>query len=147
MRLGHLIPHKTRFHVSLSYFIARVRAGTTGFPSPAEEYEQDTLDLNDLLVKHPAATFYCRITGDSMKDMGILDGTILVVDRSITPKDGQVVLAALNGEFICKILDKKNRCLRSANKANRPIYIQEGDDLSIEGVVTSWITQNHVCSG
>lgn len=145
MKISNLVPHKANLSLFLPYFITRIRAGATGFPSPAEEYEQESLNLNDLLIEHPAATFYCRISGDSMKEAGILNGTILVVDRSIQPKDGQIILAALNGEMICKILDAQNQCLRSANRRYSPIPIKEGDEFTIEGVVTSWVTQSHVC--
>lgn len=131
--------------LSLPYFIALIRAGATGFPSPAEDYEQESLDLNAYLIKHPSATFFCRVTGDSMKDIGIMDGDILVVDRSVKHRDGQVVLAVLNGELTCKVLDLKRRRLLSANRAHPPIPLGSDTELIIEGVVTSSTTQHYVC--
>lgn len=73
-----------------------------GFPSPAEQYLEPPLDLNTLLVKRPAATFFVRVEGDSMIGAGIHDKDLLVVDRSLTPADGDVIIAALDGEFTVK---------------------------------------------
>lgn len=144
MSVSKSIPHQTRKQLSLPHYITLIRAGATGFPSPAEDYQQETLDLNEFLVEHPAATFYCQVSGDSMKDLGILNGDILIIDRSIKHRHGQVVLAALNGELTCKVLDLKGRRLLSANAAHAPIPIGDEVDLVIEGVVTSSITRHHL---
>jgi len=114
------------------YYIAKVAAG---FPSPADDYMDRTLDLNEHLIKHPAATFYCRVSGDSMTGVGIFDGDLLVVDRSLKPVQGDVVLASLDGEMTCKILDIHRKRLLAANEKYLPIAIREGSDFSIEGVV------------
>ncbi|MDP7418537.1 MAG: translesion error-prone DNA polymerase V autoproteolytic subunit, partial [Gammaproteobacteria bacterium] len=99
----------TTFHAPL--FISRVPAG---FPSPADDYMDNKLDLNEHLIKHPEATFYCRVSGQSMTGAGIFDGDLLIVDRAVNPAHGDVILAALNGELTCKILDRHNRQLLSA---------------------------------
>ena len=73
-----------------------------GFPSPAEQYLEPPLDLNELLVKRPAATFFVRVEGDSMINAGIRDKDLLVVDRSLTPANGDIIIAAVDGEFTVK---------------------------------------------
>ena len=79
-----------------------------------------------------------------MQGIGIMDDTILVVDRAIKPKHGDIVLAAIDGELTCKVLDTHHSCLRAANEKYSPIHITENMDCVIEGVVTSWITESHV---
>ena len=73
-----------------------------GFPSPAEQYLEPPLDLNELLVKRPAATFFVRVEGDSMIGAGIRDKDLLVVDRSLTPANGDIIIASVDGEFTVK---------------------------------------------
>ena len=75
-----------------------------GFPSPAEQYQEPPLDLNELLVKRPAATYFVRVEGDSMVGAGISDGDLLVVDRSLRPADGDVIIASVDGDFTVKTL-------------------------------------------
>lgn len=116
----------------LPLFIHSVPAG---FPSPADDYLERSLDLNTYLIKHPAATYLARARGNSMEGRGIYDGDLLVVDRSLEAQQGQIIIAALDGQLTCKILDKKNHCLLSANKHYAPIAIGEFSDLIIEGVV------------
>lgn len=118
--------------IALPFYLSRVPAG---FPSPADDYVDGELDLLALLVQHPAATFFCRVTGDSMEDAGIYNGDILIVDRAVEASHGDVVVAAVAGELTCKFLDKNRRRLMPANKAYHPIEIAEGSDLVIEGVV------------
>jgi DNA polymerase V len=113
-------------------FISKVPAG---FPSPAEDYMDRALDLNEHLIKHPSATFYCRVSGESMQDVGIFDGDLLIVDRAVQPVQGDVVLASINGELTCKILDIKSKRLLASNKLYPPINIQEDAEFSVEGVV------------
>lgn len=110
-----------------------------GFPSPAEDWLEDPLDLNELLVTNPPATFLMRVTGDSMKGVGILDGSILVIDRSITPKSGMIVVAALNGELTVKMYAVANKkpCLIPANPDYPEIPVTE--DTLIWGVVKAAI--------
>lgn len=125
----------------LPLFSSRVPAG---FPSPADDYIEDWLDLNEYLVKHPAATIFARANGTSMVNAGILDKALLVVDRAITPQDGDIVIAAVNGEHTCKILDKKAKVLRSANLTYPPIPIHEDIDCQIVGVVVHAV--NKLCT-
>ena len=114
-----------------------------GFPSPAEQYIESPLDLNDLLVKRPAATFFVRAAGDSMLGAGIRPGDILVVDRSATPLDGSIVIACVDGEFTVKYLRRDDAGLRlePANRKYKAIAFPEGRELRIFGVVTACIHQ------
>ncbi|EOE0842228.1 LexA family protein [Pseudomonas sp. NPDC077186] len=122
----------------LPLFLSRVAAG---FPSPAEDHIEASLSLDELCVVHPAATFFLRVVGDSMTGLGIFDGDILVVDRSITPRAGMVVVAVVNGEFTCKQLayERGAPVLRAANKAYPDIRLRDGEDLEVFGVVTRCI--------
>jgi len=124
-------------------FIWQVPAG---FPSPADDYMDKRLDLNEHFIRHPEATFYCRVSGQSMTGAGIFDGDLLIVDRAVHPAQGDVILAALNGELTCKILDRRNRRLLSANDGYPPLPIKEGADFQIEGVVIHSIRSHRVRS-
>ncbi len=132
MKITRLSPSESIESVILPFFSASVPAG---FPSPADDYIEASLDLNEYLVKHPSATYLARASGDSMTKAGILDGALLVVDKSITPKTGHIVIAAINGELTCKILDIEHRLLRAANPSYPSVSLNEDLDLLIEGVV------------
>jgi len=114
---------------------------TAGFPSPAEDYIEGKLDLNRHLIKHPAATFFVRVAGDSMIDAGIHPGDILIVDRSLEPADRKVVIAVINGELTVKrIRMKKGRLyLMPENEKYKPIEIEKEMNFDIWGVVTNVI--------
>jgi DNA polymerase V len=114
-------------------------AGITGFESPAAEDLQQSLNLDELLIEHPSATFISQAKGDSMQGVGIFDGDILVVDRHLTVKNLDVVVACFNGEFVCKILDVNNRILLSANSDNEPVPITSNEMFTLEGVVSKSI--------
>ena len=120
------------------FFDGRVEAG---FPSPADDYMDRPLDLHEQLVPRPAATFFVRAQGDSMVGAGIHDGDLLVVDRSLTPVPGRVVIAALDGELTIKRLGRGPEGLRleAENDAYPVIEIGEDTDARIWGVVTSVI--------
>ncbi|GAB4490274.1 MAG: translesion error-prone DNA polymerase V autoproteolytic subunit [Saprospiraceae bacterium] len=109
-----------------------------GFPSPASDYLDLSIDLNQELVDNPDATFYARAKGNSMQDAGIHDGDVLVVDRSLTPNNGDIIIAFLNGEFTVKRLRfTAEACLLlPANQDYPQIRINEGDDFRAWGVVT-----------
>lgn len=111
---------------------------TAGFPSPADDHLDLPIDLNEYLVKHPAATFYVRVQGDSMDDAGIHQGDLLIVDRAEPYTIGSIVLAVLDGEFTVKKLMKKNDSLYllSSNTAYQPIKIETETDFKVWGVVT-----------
>ena len=132
MKISPLRPSESIESVILPVFSSSVPAG---FPSPADDYIEAGLDLNEYLVKHPSATYLARASGDSMTKAGILDGALLVVDKSITPKTGHIVIAAINGELTCKILDIEHRLLRAANPSYPSVALNEDLDLLIEGVV------------
>ncbi|STX55667.1 SOS (error prone) mutagenesis protein UmuD (RumA) [Legionella beliardensis] len=114
-----------------------------GFPSPADDYLELSLDLNEYLIKHPAATFIVRAQGDSMRDAGIHNGDLLIVDRSIEATHDKIVIAALNGELTVKRLFRKDGAVRliPANNTYSPIDITEDVELVIWGVVTHIIHQ------
>jgi DNA polymerase V len=111
-------------------------AGITGFESPASEYKQLPLSLDELLIEHPNATFIGQADGNSMRGVGIFNGDILIVDRHLQVKNLDIIVANFNGEFICKILDKQRRLLLSANKKHQDVLITGEDQFSIEGVVS-----------
>ena len=108
-----------------------------GYPSPAMDYNEESLDLNELCVQHPTATYYVRASGNSMIEAGIHDQDVLVVDRSLRATDGNIVVAALNGEFTVKVLTTKpSLALEPRNEAYNTINISEDDEFDIFGVVT-----------
>lgn len=131
------LPLAARTSLALPCFLTPVSAG---FPSPAEDYLDQALDLNDLLIAHPAATFYVRASGDSMRGAGIRSGDILVVDRAVEARPGKIVIAALDGELTVKRLRLRD---------GRPVLVPENPDypsfdvpaeasFTIWGVVT-WV--------
>ena len=124
--------------VSCPLFMASVSAG---FPSPAEDYIEGRLDLNRHLIKHPAATFFVRVAGDSMIDAGIHPGDILVVDRAVEPSDGRVVIAVIDGELTVKRIAQRGGRLYlvADNSRYAPLEIIEEMEFEIWGVVTSVI--------
>lgn len=111
-----------------------------GFPSPAQDYLTESIDLNKELVKHPATTFYARAVGDSMKDCGIDDGDLLVIDKSLEPQEGDIIVAYVDGEFTLKKvrLDTHGKCLwlMPANEEYSPIQVTEENSFIIWGVLT-----------
>lgn len=109
-----------------------------GFPSPATDYMTQAIDLNKELVKHPAATFYGRVVGDSMIDAGVEEGDILVIDKALTPKDGDMAVCFVEGEFTLKYLrfHENGLTLVPANGKYPSIEIYEGSDFIMWGVVT-----------
>ena len=109
-----------------------------GFPSPAMDFIDLTIDLNKHLIKHPSATFYGRVKGHSMKDEGINDGDLLIIDKSIEPTDGKVAICYIDGEFtVKKIKLEKDICwLIPANDNFQPIKVTPDNDFLIWGIVT-----------
>ena len=113
-----------------------------GFPSPAQDYIERTLDLNELCIRPPNATFFVRVEGDSMIEAGIYEGDVLVVDRSIDADHGDIVVAAVGGEFTVKeFCTHPSLALLPRNRAYKPIRPRSGEELSIFGVVTNVIRQ------
>lgn len=120
--------------------VATVKAG---FPSPAEDHLLKRIDLMEQLIRHPQATFLLRVRGDSMRGVGIFDGDVVLVDRAIRPRSGHVVIAVVDGEFVCKTLAiRADRVrLKAANPTFADIVPKEGQTLEIWGVVTAAIKQ------
>ena len=117
-----------------------------GFPSPADDYLNERLDFNRDLIRNPESTFYGRVKGDSMIKAGICDGDIAVIDRSLEPRDGDVIVGYVNDEFTIKYLDLRHRDegyieLRPANDNYKPIRIDANDDFEVWGVVV-WTIRN-----
>lgn len=115
-----------------------VSSVSAGFPSPADDYIEGQLDLNQHLIRHPAATFFVRVDGDSMIDAGIHPGDILIVDRALEPKDKNVVIANINGELTVKRIRIKYKkiLLMPENENYPPLPIPAGMDFQVWGVVT-----------
>ena len=109
-----------------------------GFPSPAEDYIEGSLDLNEHFIKHPTATYILRVAGDSMIDAGIYEGDYVVVDRSLDPQNNDIVIASVDGEFTIKrfVVKENTIILQPENINYEPIVINESTELMIWGVVT-----------
>lgn len=124
-----------RQYCRLPLLLERVAAG---FPSPAEDYLDNRLDLHELLIRHPAATYYVRAGGDSMTGAGIFAGDILIVDRSLEPRHGDIAVAVLNGGMTVKRLELQNGCCRLCpeNSNYPPLKVGPEDQFEIWGVVT-----------
>ena len=114
----HITPISLDSYYSLPVYDVSVSAG---FPSPADDFIETKLDLNEHLVKHPAATFFVRVSGEAMADIGIRDGDILVVDRSLDPQQGDIVVAVVDGEMVVK---------------KYPLSVGPDADVSMWGIVT-----------
>lgn len=124
--------------LDLPVFIARI---TAGFPSPAADYEEGKLDLNDYLIKNPPATFIVRVAGDSMTGAGIHEGDLLIVDRSIEPAHNKVVIAIVDGQLTVKRLKiKQGKLSLEPENDNYPVQnITQGMEFEVWGVVTNVI--------
>ena len=129
-----IYPWEARQSLLIPMFSAHVPAG---FPSPADDYIDRNLDLNEFLVRHPAATFFVRVSGDSMVNAGIHSGDILIVDRAESPVNGSVIIAALNGELTVKRLARGSDgvFLVPENPAYSPMRVGPEMDFEVWGVV------------
>lgn len=109
-----------------------------GFPSPAKDFQEDVIDLTNYLVQHPTATFYFRVTGDSMINACIPNGALLVVDRALRPSSGTIILAVVNGEFTVRriVQTRKSLVLHPENPAYKPVPVTEEMEMQVWGVVT-----------
>jgi len=110
---------------------------SAGFPSPAQDFLDLSIDLNKEFVKNPSATFYGRVRGDSMKDLGIDNGDLLIIDKSIAPKDGKIAVCFIDGEFTLKKLqiEKDHIWLVPANEKYKPIKVTEDNEFIVWGIV------------
>jgi len=139
---------KTKDTPSLSFYTPLTEGGlkqpiieggiSAGFPSPAEDFTEVSIDLNLELLKNPSSTFFCRVSGDSMQDIGIADGDLLIVDKSLEPKDDKIAVCFIDGEFTLKKikLDKDCCWLIPANKNYKPIKVTSENEFIVWGVVT-----------
>jgi len=132
VNITSLTPACARTTILLPLYLSRIAAG---FPSPADDYLDDGLDLNEHLIKHPAATYFARAEGDSMIELGIFTGDLLIIDRAIQAEDGDVVVVAVDGLLTIKLLDLAHSRLLPANKLYRPIEISAESQVEVEGVV------------
>ncbi len=110
---------------------------SAGFPSPAEDFVDIAIDLNKELIKHPSATFYGRVKGNSMQDAGIHHGDLLIIDKSLEPKDGKIAVCFIDGEFTIKRIKIEKDCiwLMPANEAYKPIKVTAENDFMVWGIV------------
>ena len=115
-----------------------------GFPSPAQDHQVDRIDLMRQLVRHPQATFFIRVSGDSMREAGILNGSVVLVDRAIKPVHGHIVIAVVDGDFTCKRLYSRGGRMRlkSENPTYPDIVPKEGQTVEVWGVVVAHIHQH-----
>lgn len=128
------IPSESPVPIRLPLYACKVPAG---FPSPADDHLEAALDLNQRYIKHPAATFFVKVQGDSMINAGIHNGDTLIVDRSLPAQSGSIVVAVVNGELTVKrlLLDKNGAWLMPENAQYLPMLLKEGLELHIWGVV------------
>jgi DNA polymerase V len=136
--ISKIFPAGTAKKIQLPFYAEKLSAG---FPSPANDYLEKSLDLNEFLIKNPPATFFVEIQGDSMIGAGIHSGDILIVDRSLEAVHNKIVVAVVNGEFTVKRLYwvKKTVKLMAENPNYKPIEIKEGVEFEIWGVATTVI--------
>jgi DNA polymerase V len=116
-----------------------------GFPNPADDARGVALDLNELIIRHPVSTYYLRVEGDSMTGAGIVHGDIVVVDKSLEPKSGDIVVAAVDGDFTLKKLKREGAkaWLVASHPGYPPLALHEAADAALWGVVTHVIHQTH----
>lgn len=120
--------------MKLPFFEALISAG---FPSPAADYAKKSIDLNELLITHPAGTYFLRVSGTSMTDANISDGDIVIVDSSLQAHDGNIIIASIDGEFTIKKLQKTPfPALIPMNPSFSPIPISDWAEFTVFGVVT-----------
>lgn len=114
---------------------------SAGFPSPAGDFLDTTIDLNKELIQNPSSTFFGRVRGDSMIGAGLDDGDLLVIDKSLTPVDGKIAICFIDGDFTCKRIrvDENTVWLVAENKRYKPVKITKEDDFLIWGIVTTVI--------
>lgn len=125
----------TTTQITLPLSISHIKAG---FPSPAEDFSDISIDLNKELIKNPSSTFFGRVKGDSMKDLGIDEGDLLVIDKSINPTEGKLAVCFIDGEFTLKKIhiDVDSILLVPANDNYKPIRVTQDNEFMVWGIVT-----------
>jgi len=142
MRIKKITASKTltfySSEINTSLEIPMIETIKAGFPSPADDFIEVPLDLNKALIKNPSATFFARVSGNSMENANISDGDLLVIDRSILPQDGKIAVCFVDGEFTVKRLHfKGDECyLMPANEKFKPIKVTKENEFIIWGIVT-----------
>jgi DNA polymerase V len=138
--MSEIYKSKTEKKIKLPLYEFPVSAG---FPSPADDYIDKHIDLNEYVIKHPSATFFVRVKGNSMENSGITDGDLVVVDRALVPSDNTIVVALLDGEFTLKRVKVKDRelFLVPENPDFESMKISEDMDFQVWGVVTYCIKE------
>ena len=126
---------ETALHIERPFVDTGIRAG---FPSPADDFSYESIDLNKELIRHREATFFARVKGDSMQDAGLNDGDLLVIDRSLEPQNGKIAVCFIDGEFTVKRIkiDNGTVWLLPANPAYEPIKVTAENQFVIWGIVT-----------
>lgn len=130
-------PSGDSHYPSVAFYSDSVQAG---FPSPAQDYIENTLSLDELCIRNPAATYFVRASGSSMVEAGIHDGDVLVVDRSLPATNRKIIIATVDGEFLCKRLDLTDRSrpvLRAESQDHPDITLNDDSELEVFGVVTT----------
>jgi len=124
----------TELHFELPFADIGISAG---FPSPAQDFLDLSIDLNKELIKNPSATFYGRVKGDSMSDLGIDDRDLLIIDKSLEPKNGKIAVCFIDGEFTIKTIKIEKDCiwLLPANEKYKPVQVTEDNDFVVWGIV------------
>lgn len=135
IKIKEIYSFKNNSKIKLPLYSSKIKAG---FPSPADDYIEKELDLNTHLIKHPAATFFLKVEGDSMINAGIHSGDILIVDKALETKNNSVVIAVINGELTVKRIFKneKKLYLMPENQNYKPIEVKPDMDFQVWGIVT-----------
>lgn len=133
LKVSEIISYKKSYH-KIPFYASKIKAG---FASPAENYIQNKLSLDELLVNNPNTTYFVRVSGESMKDLNILDGDLLIVDASLTPKNKSIVIASINNELLVKqYLNKSGKIiLKAANDDYPEIELSQDNENICWGVV------------
>ena len=121
--------------MKLKLLEARVSCGLSSFESPATDYVESKLSIDELVIDSPSSTFLARAEGNSLTGSGIFDGDILIVSRHVKPKNGDVIVCNLNGLLTAKVLDIQRKCLISTDDITSPYFLTEGDVFTVEGVI------------
>ena len=138
--IQHISPTLAIFSASIETKLKRPLADqgiSAGFPSPAQDFIDLSIDLNKEFIKHPSSTFFGRVKGNSMKDAGIDNGDLLIVDKSLRPTDGKIAVCFVDGEFTVKRIRIEKDCcwLVAANEAYKPIRVTAENDFMVWGIV------------
>lgn len=135
-----MLDKKPKSNIKIPFYST---GASCGFPSPADDFAENSLDLNEYLIDHPASTFFVRAKGNSMIEAGIFDGDLLIIDKSLDPKNNSIVLACIEGEFLIKKFVKKDSkvFLEACNPEYKNMDVTMNEGFSVEGIVIATIHQ------